>query len=214
MFFCRLAHSEGDIHFMRRFTFTINSPSVSQSRFTQLIVRKQFLLTLLLCFLAQLIYPSAINARSARKLALHDLAGHATHLSDYAGHVMVVNFWATWCVPCRQELPRLSLLAQHYATNQVPFILISINDMKEIENIRAFAEREKLDLPVWIGASVELLEHYSGKDIVPATLIIDERGEVIRTINGQARDEDVTEAVDWLLAGKKGGVPTPVIKRY
>jgi len=73
---------------------------------------------------------------------------------------------------------------------------------------------KKITLPVWVGGSTDLVEQLSGINVVPATLVIDEQGEIVRAINGEARDEDVKEAVDWLLNGRKGQAPSERVKRY
>lgn len=161
-----------------------------------------------------LVFAPGVNARSARKLALHDMNGNPTRLSDFDGQVVVVNFWATWCGPCREELPRFSAMARDYAPSHVAFVMISIDDARKIEKIRSFVMQQQIKLPVWIGGSADMVEHFSSKGVVPATLVLDQHGEIVRTVNGEARDEDVKEAVDWLLSGRKGPRPQAVIKRY
>lgn len=153
-------------------------------------------------------------ARNVRKLALHDLDGNKTRLSDYQGQIVVVNFWATWCGPCKEELPRLGEIAQQYAAQNVAFILISIDEQKKLASVRDYIEQRKVTLPVWIGASIDILEQFSGTNIVPATLIVDEKGEIVRSINGEAQEEDVKQALDWLLGGRKGPPPADRVKRY
>ncbi|PYY14374.1 MAG: TlpA family protein disulfide reductase [Acidobacteria bacterium] len=168
------------------------------------------------CFIAFLLISSgsAFAARNVRKLTLRDLNGNKTHVSDYQGRVVVLNFWATWCGPCKEELPRLAKMADQYAAQNVAFVLASIDEQKKLEAVRGFVAQQKVTLPVWVGADVDLLEQLSGTNVVPATLIIDHKGEIVRAINGEAREEDVREAVDWLLSGKKGPVPAEKIKRY
>jgi len=156
----------------------------------------------------------SVHARNMHPIALHDLNGNETKIGDLKGPALVVNFWATWCLPCREELPRFSAMAKDYAASNVPFVLISIDELENLKKVRDFVVQQQLTLPVWVGANTEILQHFSRKEIVPATIILDEHGEVIRTINGQARDEDVKEAVDWLLSGRKGPSPKAVLKRY
>ena len=153
-------------------------------------------------------------ARNVRKLSLRDLDGEKVRMSDYQGRVVVLNFWATWCGPCKEELPRLAIMAQDYASKNVAFVLASIDEPKKLPIVRGYVSQQKIALPVWAGATVDLLEQLSGVNVVPATLIIDEKGEIVRAINGEAREEDVKEAVDWLLNGKNGRPPTERLKRY
>lgn len=156
----------------------------------------------------------AFAAKNVRKLTLRDLNGNKARLSDYQGRIVVLNFWATWCGPCKEELPRLAKMADQYAPQNVAFVLASIDEQKKLGAVRDFVGQQKLSLPVWVGADVDLLEQLSGTRIVPATLIIDHQGEIIRAINGEAREEDINEAVDWLLNGRKGEAPAERVKRY
>ena len=168
------------------------------------------------CIVALLLfsYCSASAAKNVRKLTLRDLGGNKVRMSDYQGRIVVLNFWATWCGPCKEELPRLGEMAQRYSGQDVGFVLASIDEEKKIDAVRDYVAQQRLTLPVLVGATVELLEQLSGTNVVPATLIIDESGEIVRAINGEAREEDVKEAVDWLLGGKKGQPPAERVKRY
>lgn len=157
---------------------------------------------------------SVFGAKNVRKLTLRDLSGNKARLSDYQGRIVVLNFWATWCGPCKEELPRLGKIADQYAAHNVAFLLASIDEQKKLDAVRDFVAQQKLGLPVLVGADVDLLEQLSGKDVVPATLIIDDKGDIIRAINGEAREEDVKEAVDWLLGGKQGPAPPERVKRF
>jgi len=175
-------------------------------------VRRRVLALLILALL--LLSNSSGVARSVRKLSLRDLEGNKVRMSDYQGRVVVLNFWATWCGPCKEELPRLATIAQDYASKNVAFILASIDEQKKLPLVRDYVTQQKVALPVWVGATIDLLEQLSGVNVVPATLIIDEQGEIVRAVNGEAREEDVKEAVDWVLNGKQGRPPAERVKRY
>lgn len=163
-----------------------------------------------------LLFPfcSANAAKNVRKLAFRDLDGNKVRLSDYQGQIVVLNFWATWCGPCKEELPRLGQIAQQYADRHVAFVLASIDEPKKLPVVRDFVIQQKVTLPVLVGASTDMLNEFSGTYVVPATLIIDQDGEIVRAINGEAREEDVKEALDWLLKGKTGPRPADRVKRY
>ena len=105
-------------------------------------------------------------------------------------------------------------MADQYAAQNVAFVLASIDEQRKLEAVRDFVAQQKLSLPVLVGADVDLLEQLSGTNVVPATLIIDDKGEIVRAINGEAHEEDVKQAVDWLLNGKNGPAPTERVKRY
>jgi len=166
------------------------------------------------CMALVLFGSSALNAKSVKKITLRDLDGNKVRLADYQGRIIVLNFWATWCGPCKEELPRLGQIASEYAERNVAFLLASIDEQKKVPAVRDYVSEHGIKLPVFTGVSVDLLEELAGVNIVPATLVIDEKGEIIRAINGEAREEDIKEAVDWLLSGRQGDPPAQRVTRY
>lgn len=166
------------------------------------------------CVLLTLFSSSLLSAKSVKKVAFRDLDGTKVRLADYQGRIVVLNFWATWCGPCKEELPRLERIASQYTSRNVAFLLASIDEQKKMPAIRDYVSERGIKLPVLTGASVDLLEQLAGVNIVPATLVIDDKGEIVRTVNGEAREEDVKEVVDWLLNGRQGDPPSQRVKRY
>ena len=154
------------------------------------------------------------GAKNARKLSLKDLNGQKTRVADLKGQVVVLNLWATWCIPCKEELPRLEQVAETYTGKPVSFVLISIDEKKRKELVTKFVEEHRMKLPVWVGGSTDLLEDLSGSNVLPATVILDQNGEIMRVVNGEVKDQDITEAVDWLLNGRQGEQPSKRVKRY
>jgi thiol-disulfide isomerase/thioredoxin len=154
------------------------------------------------------------RADSAPKLSLKDLSGHTQKLSAQRGRIVVLNFWATWCGPCKDELPRLSKLSQSYAGKNVRFVAVSIDAAKDRAKIEPLLRRLNLDLEVWVGADLDTLEKFRLGNVVPGTIVIDETGEVVTRVTGEARDEDVRTSLDWLLQGRAGPSPASFVKRY
>ena len=155
-----------------------------------------------------------LGAKNARRLTLRDLEGNKARMSEQQGKVVVLNFWATWCGPCQEEIPRLGRMSEQYAGQNVAFVLASIDEQNNVPAVRDYVREHKINLAVWTGASVDLLEDLAGVNVVPATLILDQKGDIIRAINGEAREEDIREVVDWLLKGRKGSPPSDRVKRY
>jgi thiol-disulfide isomerase/thioredoxin len=154
------------------------------------------------------------SAESAPRLSLKDLSGRTQKLSSLRGKVIVLNFWATWCEPCQDELPRLSKLAQSYAGKNVQFVAVSIDAAKDREKIEPLLRRLNVDLDIWTGADLDTLEKFGLGNVVPGTLVIDEKGQVVTRVMGEARDEDVSSPLDWLIQGRIGPAPPPLLKRY
>jgi thiol-disulfide isomerase/thioredoxin len=140
--------------------------------------------------------------------------GDTNGVANLRGKIVVLNFWATWCEPCQEELPRLSVLAEAYAGKNVQFVSVSIDDEKSRSKIEPLLRRLNVGLDVWTGADLDTLGKFGLGNIVPATVVIDDRGEVISRVMGEARDEDVRTPVDWLLSGRTGNAPPPLLKRY
>lgn len=172
--------------------------------------RLRILCPLVLCLAA----PLTLAARKAPDPAFKGLDGQTHKLSSLRGQVVVVNFWATWCGPCQEELPRLDRLAADYAGKPVVFVLISIDEPKNRGKIPGVLERLHVARESWVGADTDTMAGFGLGDIVPGTVILDSDGEVIARIMGEARETDVRGAIDWLLANKIGPAPPAMTKRY
>lgn len=142
------------------------------------------------------------------------LDGQAHKLSALRGQIVVVNFWATWCGPCQEELPRLSQIASSYAGKPVSFVFISIDDPKDRGKIPGALAKLHVDFTSWVGADTDTLGSFGLGDIVPGTIILDETGQPVARVMGEAKEADVRTPVDWLLNGRKGDAPTALTKRY
>src|SRR5215469_5114527 len=105
----------------------------------------------LLVVLLLLALPSALTGRDVRKVSLRDLDGNKVRLRDYQGQIVVLNFWATWCGPCKEELPRLGQIAQQYADRHVAFVLASIDESRKFPMVREFITQQRVTLPVLVG---------------------------------------------------------------
>jgi thiol-disulfide isomerase/thioredoxin len=146
--------------------------------------------------------------------AFKTLDGQSRKLSTLHGKVVVVNFWATWCGPCQEELPRLSAIANSYADKPVTFVFISIDAAKDRAKIPAVLARLHVTFDSWVNADTDTLDRFGLGDIVPGTLVLDENGEPVARVMGEAKEDDVRKAVDWLLEGRKGDAPPAISKRY
>lgn len=140
------------------------------------------------------------------------LDGSTHSLAELDGHVAVLNFWATWCGPCREEMLRLQNLADGYATKGVTFVAIALDDADTQAKIPGVVAQRSFSIPVWKGATAETLKQLDLGVLVPATLILDDHGVVIGRIEGEARDKDVRTRLDWLLGGRQGRQPKIVQK--
>ena len=156
----------------------------------------------------------AAQAKPLPDLKFKDLAGNPQRLDSLRGAITVVSFWATWCAPCRDELPRLSQLSRQLADRDVHFVAISIDESKDRPKVEPFLQKNNVTLNVWVGGDDGMLGRLGLGNIVPGTLVLDKDGVVVGRIMGEARDADVTGYVDWLQHDRQGPAPPPLIKRY
>ena len=164
--------------------------------------------------LAIALLPSTLLAGRLPDPAFKTLDGHSHKLSALRGQIVVVNFWATWCGPCQEELPRLTQIAASYAGKPVSFVFISIDAPKDRAKIPNALAKLRVDFDSWVGADTDTLGRFGLGDIVPGTLVLDENGEPVARIMGEAKEDDVRKPVEWLLSGKTGAAPAALTKRY
>jgi thiol-disulfide isomerase/thioredoxin len=184
-------------------------------RYCQRPMPQSRLATLLKCLpLAFALVSTPLCAKRAPDPSFKTLDGQTRKLSALQGQIVVVNFWATWCGPCQEELPRLRQIAASYAGKPVRFVYISIDVSRDQGKIPAALARLHVDFDSWVGADTDTLGRFGLGEIVPGTLILDEHGEPVARIMGEAREDDVRTPVDWLLGGKTGSAPAALTKRY
>lgn len=166
----------------------------------------------LLCVIC--LVPTSLPAKRAPDPPFKALDGHARKLSSLHGQIVIVNFWATWCGPCQEELPRMAQIAEAYAGKPVRFVLISIDEPKNRAKIPEVLSKLHVGLESWDDADTDTMDGFGLGDIVPGTAILDDKGELVTRIMGEARVEDVRGALDWLLSGRTGPGPAAMLKRY
>lgn len=160
------------------------------------------------------VLPVSVSAKRVPDPTFKTLDGQSHKLSALRGQTVVVNFWATWCGPCQEELPRLKQIAASYSGKPVSFVFISIDEPKDRGKIAATLSKLHVDFASWVGADTDTLDSFGLGNIVPGTIVLDETGQPVARVMGEAREEDVRKAVDWLLSGKKGDPPQAITKRY
>jgi len=141
--------------------------------------------------------PHNTGLRPAPAFSLTDLSGRTVSLSDYRGKVVVLDFWATWCDPCKREIPHFIEMQDKYASQGLQVLGVSMDD--DEPPVREFQQQFKMNYPVAMG-SPKLADQYGGILGLPITFVIDRNGRITARHVG-ATDASVIEAeVQKLLA--------------
>lgn len=141
---------------------------------------------------------SPLPGRPAPDFALPALdAGDSIMLSELRGNVVVINFWASWCIPCRQEHPVLLQAAQTYEPQGVKFVGIAYNDRPE--DSRRWLNELGSAYPSLVDAGARTAIDY-GVTGVPETFILDQQGTVAFKKFGPITTPEITQKLDSLLA--------------
>jgi cytochrome c biogenesis protein CcmG/thiol:disulfide interchange protein DsbE len=133
------------------------------------------------------------NLQSAPVFTLKDLEGNQVSLSDYQGKLVFVNFWATWCGPCRMEIPHFVELVDEYGDDGFAILGISVDDPRDFEKIPGFAEKFNINYPV-LYANGQVVQMYGGIGSIPTTFVINREGKALGKIVG-ARSKEEFEGI-------------------
>lgn len=133
----------------------------------------------------------------APQFELKDLNGRTVRLSDYRGKVVLVNFWATWCPPCRAEMPDLVRLQRKHAKEGLQIIGITYPPEKKTR-VREFARKLKVNYPIILGTR-ETKARFSSEETLPLTVVINRDGKVSDIISGILLREEFDEKIKPLL---------------
>jgi thiol-disulfide isomerase/thioredoxin len=134
---------------------------------------------------------------SAPQLKLKDLNGRIVRLSDYRGKVVLINFWATWCPPCRAEMPDLVKLQREHGKDGLQIIGITYPPEQKAR-VRRFASGLKVNYPIVLGTR-ELKARFSSEDTLPLTVVINREGKVSEIISGILLRQEFDEKIKPLL---------------
>jgi cytochrome c biogenesis protein CcmG/thiol:disulfide interchange protein DsbE len=149
---------------------------------------------------------------AAPSLALRDLQGAPHKLEEYRGKPVVLNFWATWCVPCAAEMPLLSEMQQRYK-GRITFIAASIDDDDMKPQIAAFVKKHKASaLTVMMGATLDSLQDFGVAQVMPGTVFIDAEGNIVDRVSGKLERVGLEERLRK-LAGEPESSPTRKAKK-
>jgi len=142
----------------------------------------------------------AQSSQAIASLTLHDLQGRQFRLTDYKGKIVLLNFWAPWCQPCRTEIPDLIKKQREYRDQGLQIVGITYPPEK-ISEVRQFVRKFRMNYPVAIGSKATKTL-FTPSETLPMTLVIDRDGAIRDVIEGIMYPDEFEQKVKPLLFSK------------
>lgn len=140
--------------------------------------------------------PAGLAGEAAPVFTLRDDRGRAVSLDRYRGRIVLMNLWASWCPPCRAEMPDLQRLANSYDDGTLA--IVGVNEGESAARAQSFAESLRIRFPIWIDASQRYGRTYAALGL-PTTVILDRRGVVVRGYDGPLTFDQMRAAVAGMV---------------
>jgi thiol-disulfide isomerase/thioredoxin len=141
--------------------------------------------------------------KAAPDFALNDVNGRPVKLSDFRGKVVLLNFWATWCGPCKVEIPWFIEFEQKYKDRGLVVIGVSM-DEEGWSVVKPYLAERRINYRVVIGTE-KMGQSYGGVDSLPTTLLIDKDGQIVATHVGLVSKSEYENEIVQLLGGSRAG---------
>jgi peroxiredoxin len=149
--------------------------------------------------------PSATKAASdsltgqlAPNFTLQTLEGKTVHLSDYRGRAVVLNFWATWCAPCKIEMPWFVDLQNQYGPKGLQLLGVAMDDASP-SDIADFAKEMGVNYPILVGKEA-VGQSYGGVPFMPETFYIDRNGKIVDSAFGLKGKGEIEDDIKKIVA--------------
>ena len=136
---------------------------------------------------------------SAPKLVLSDIKGSRRQLTQFKGKVVVVNFWATWCVPCQGEMPDFTKVYSAYRDRGVEFLGAANEPRSSRPKVEEFMRDLGIQFPVWLEVSEQNLADFGVGPGIPGTVFVDMEGRIAARIAGVTDGTQLRELLDRIL---------------
>ena len=172
---------------------SVFSLPVKDRLYTLNSVMKKFL------FLCAMFFAMTFSAQAKSLESLH-ADGLNKLIEQHHGKVIMLNFFATWCPPCREEIPELVKASAKYKGKDVLIVSLSVDESKSKATVEKFVDKMKIDYPVYM-AGRDLIQRYEVGSI-PHNVFYDRQGNIVISQPGQCDADDVSLVVEELLHAK------------
>jgi peroxiredoxin len=139
------------------------------------------------------------KGQAAPDFALQSLDGKTIHLSDFRGKAVALNFWATWCEPCKIETPWLVELQSEYGPIGLQVVGISADDADSKDNVAKFTQSMGVNYPILLGKE-DVINAYGGVQFLPETVYIDRDGKIVDKVFGLKGKGEIEDYIKRSLA--------------
>jgi cytochrome c biogenesis protein CcmG/thiol:disulfide interchange protein DsbE len=136
--------------------------------------------------------------RTAPDFRLNTLGGESFHLDAHRGEVVVLNFWATWCPPCRREIPDFVALQRELGPQGLQFVGVALERSAGPDEVRAFARKMNINYPIGMGDGT-IARKYGGVRGLPMTFVIGPDGSIRKRVPGMTTKERLRPTLTALL---------------
>jgi thiol-disulfide isomerase/thioredoxin len=133
-------------------------------------------------------------------LTLNDPFGTKQSLSSLSGRIVLLNFWATYCIPCRKEMPDLAAIQNEYAALGVQVVGASTDEPGDRDKVLQFAKETKVNFPIWMGATTGDMARFGLGSALPGTVIIGRDGRIAKVLSGVVNEAELKKQIDTMLA--------------
>ncbi len=130
-------------------------------------------------------------------LKFEDFSGNEIDLKDYYGKLIIINFWATWCSPCKKEMPSLDALYQNNNFKNLEIFAVNMEQPNKLNTKKFFSDLNIKKLEIFFDSDLNFLKQFKLRG-VPTTVLINKKGEEFARIIGEVNFED-KKFVKWLL---------------
>jgi thiol-disulfide isomerase/thioredoxin len=155
--------------------------------------------------------PSPLEGKQAPAFTLSDTSGKRVSLADYKGKAVLVNFWATWCAPCKVEIPWFAEFYKQYGSQGFEILGVDSDDLEtddakklaaQKQDIQTAATKLGINYPVLLDGE-SLAKDFGGIDVYPMSFYVDRSGKVVEVVAGLAPKDEIEANIKKALASGK-----------